>query len=231
MKQYTHIFFDLDHTIWDFESNAQETLKELYVIYDLVNKGDFTPEDFIATYKVVNRQMWQLYEQGKMDKQTLREKRFHDSLSQLGVNKEDIPEHIWDDYLKICPEKTILMPHATEVLGYLVDKYPMTIITNGFQQTQERKLISSDLGKYFKGMVTSESVGYQKPDRRIFEHALKQSGSSITETIMIGDSHNTDIQGARNMGLDHIWYNPHKMEHNYDVMHEINSLLELKEML
>lgn len=231
MKQYTHIFFDLDHTIWDFESNAKDTLKELYGIYALAEKGDFTPEDFIATYKAVNRQMWQLYEQGKMDKQTLREKRFHDSLSQLGVKDEDIPEHIWDDYLRICPEKTILMPNAVETLDYLVDKYPMTIITNGFQQTQERKLISSDLDKYFKSMVTSESVGYQKPDRRIFEHALKQSGSTIQQTIMIGDSHNTDIQGARNMGLDHVWYNPHKMEHNYTVMHEIGSLLELKELL
>ena len=231
MKQYTHIFFDLDHTIWDFESNAKETLKELYVIYELTDKGDFTDEDFIATYKVVNRQMWQLYEQGKMDKQTLREKRFHDSLSKLGVEEKDIPEHIWDDYLKICPEKTILMPHAQETLDYLVSKYPMTLITNGFQQTQERKLISSDLGKYFKGMVTSESVGYQKPDRRIFEHALKQSGSTIRQTIMIGDSHNTDILGAKSMGLDHVWYNPDKMEHTYDVMHEIHSLLELKELL
>ena len=77
MKTYRHLFFDLDHTLWDFEANATETLHQLFHDYDLARHGTFTLPQFTQRYNEVNHALWRLYQANKISQQQLREVRFH----------------------------------------------------------------------------------------------------------------------------------------------------------
>lgn len=229
--KYKHIFFDLDHTLWDFEKNSQETLEHLYHHYGLKDFGVQHPDDFIAVYEKINHAMWAQYNRGEIDKATLREKRFTDSFAALGVDEAHIPQGIWQLYLDICPTKTNVFPYALEVLEYLHGRYTISIITNGFEETQHRKLNHSGIAPFINHVLTSESIGFAKPDPRIFEHLLNTHGAGSHEAIMIGDNIETDIGGAKAAGIDHIFFNPEKTPHSHAVQAEIHSLLQLKELL
>jgi YjjG family noncanonical pyrimidine nucleotidase len=203
-----NIFFDLDHTLWDFETNANETLRELYVVYSLQNFSDKTVEDFIALYQKNNDALWDLYRDHKIEKALLRTKRFTDTFIEMGVADQDVPTTIWDRYLEICPTKTTLLPGARETLDYLASKYKLHLITNGFAETQRRKLKHSNLNHYFKTLTISEEVGVQKPHPLIFKTALQNAGSSQTTGTYIGDNEIADVLGGLNSGWKVYWYNP-----------------------
>ncbi|MGB7528957.1 YjjG family noncanonical pyrimidine nucleotidase [Sphingobacterium cellulitidis] len=226
-----HLFFDLDHTIWDFDRNAEETLHELYYRYsfdDLFNSP--TSNQFIATYTENNHRLWNLYHHGKIDKPTLRKLRFADTFSQLGVDPELFPLAFEEEYLEICPTKKNLFPNAHETLTYLKDKYTLHLISNGFKEACEKKLEHSNLAPYFETIVISEIVGINKPDIRIFQHALNNGKANKTEAVMIGDNLDADVRGAQNAGLEAIFFNPFELEKPDDVNHMIKDLKELQQL-
>ncbi|VTP91199.1 YjjG family noncanonical pyrimidine nucleotidase [Sphingobacterium daejeonense] len=226
-----HIFFDLDHTIWDFDRNAEETLHELYFRYSFDHIFNSpTSETFIATYTINNHRLWDLYHHGKIDKPTLRKLRFADTFTQLGVNPELFPVAFEEEYLEICPTKTNLFPNAHETLGYLQDRYTLHLISNGFKEACEKKLEHSKLAPYFDTIVISEIVGINKPDRRIFEHALKNGNAIKEEAVMIGDNLDADVRGAQNAGLEAIFFNPLEVEKPQDINHMIKDLKELQQI-
>lgn len=230
-KKYQHIFFDLDHTLWDFEKNSIETLEHLYHHYKLHIWGIETPAAFIDTYSRINHQMWDAYTKGEINKETLRVERFTRSLIELGMPPTEIPEGIWQLYLDICPTKTNLFPNALETLEYLGQNYTLSIITNGFEQTQQRKIEHSGIARFIKHLVTSEKVGFAKPDPRLFIHVLEMNKAQAHQAIMIGDNIETDIGGAKGSGIDHIFFNPEKTVHSHLVQHEIHALQQLKDIL
>lgn len=203
-----HLFFDLDHTLWDFETNARETLIELYDFYRLSEYSDHGVEHFLATYNKHNDRMWDLYRQHKIEKPQLRTQRFTDTFREMGMREEDIPHSIWERYLDICPTKTSLMPGAIETLDYLTDKYALHLITNGFAETQRRKLHHSGLDKYFDTLTISEEIGVQKPHPTIFQEALKLAGSAERTSTYVGDNEIADVQGGLNSGWKVFWLNP-----------------------
>ncbi|MBT8326134.1 MAG: YjjG family noncanonical pyrimidine nucleotidase [Bacteroidia bacterium] len=228
-----NIFFDLDHTIWDFDANADETLRELYEFYQLAQYSDHTPDEFVAIYYEKNDALWTLYRQHKIKKELLRTKRFTDTFLEMGVQANDIPQDIWDRYLDICPTKTKLMPGAIETLDYLAGKYDIHLITNGFAETQRRKLKHSNLEKYFKTLTISEEVGVQKPHPEIFSAALKNAGSSLSQSSYVGDNPIADVQGGLNSGWKVFWYNPHDKDLSDELLTHSNlrMILELKELI
>jgi putative hydrolase of the HAD superfamily len=230
-KQYRHIFFDLDHTIWDFDKNAEETLQELYVIHGLNKIGLSSADAFIETYTRNNHSLWAQYHVGKITKDYLREARFRTTFLDLGVKPELIPVGFEDEYVKLCPTKTNLFPNAHEVLTYLKGKYIMHLISNGFKESTEIKIAGSNISHYFDQIIISEAVGVNKPDKAIFEHALNLAGAVIDESIMIGDSIEADIRGALNFGMDAIYFNPAQLPKPDDVPAQINSLKELMTLL
>ena len=128
MKLYKHLFFDLDHTIWDFDKNAEETLHELFITYQLKELGLHSADVFIETYTRNNHQLWADYHLGNINKQTLRETRFKKTFLDLGLSPEVIPLQFEDDYVSLCPTKTNLFPDAHETLEYLYQKYPLHLI-------------------------------------------------------------------------------------------------------
>ncbi|MHB8208735.1 YjjG family noncanonical pyrimidine nucleotidase [Mucilaginibacter sp.] len=230
-KQYRHIFFDLDHTIWDFDKNAEETLQELYVIHGLDKIGLSSADAFIETYTRNNHSLWAQYHVGKITKDYLREARFKTTFLDLGVRPELIPVGFEDEYVKLCPTKTNLFPDAHEVLTYLKGKYIMHLISNGFKESTEIKIAGSNISHYFDQVIISEAVGVNKPDKAIFEHALSLAGAVKDESIMIGDSIEADIRGALNFGIDAVYFNPAQLPKPDDVPAQINSLKELMSLL
>ena len=224
---YEHIFFDLDRTLWDFETNSYETLSELAIKYKLSEKGIDSIDEFIATYIQINERMWDEYRKGLIDKNTLRYGRFHETLGKYKITDRDLSENFGNDYISISPLKTNMFPHTIEVLQYLNEKYSLHIITNGFEEVQHIKIKNCGIKHYFDQIITSERAGFKKPDIRIFQYSLDIVNAKPSDSLMIGDSLEADIAGARNAGLHQIYFNPQGDKHDEDITCEIKSLKEL----
>jgi putative hydrolase of the HAD superfamily len=224
-----HIFFDLDHTIWDFDKNAQETLTELYHHYELCTLGLDSCEAFIERYTENNHRLWAAYHLGKISKDTLRAERFSTTFRELGVAPEMVPHQFEDDYVKHSPRKTNLFEGSEKVLAYLQQKYTLHIISNGFKETTLLKMATCNLNPYFNNVIISEDVGVNKPEKGIFEYALAKAGAKKEESIMIGDSIEADIRGAQDFGMKAIFFNPLNKEKPEDVSWQITHLEELME--
>ncbi len=232
MKAYRHLFFDLDHTLWDFEVNAHETLEQLFAEYDLARHGLFSFAEFSARYRDVNHALWRLYQSNKVTQKQLREVRFVRTLTRLGVAEADVPTDMSARFTDILPYKAAVFPHTHDVLGYLQGKgYRLHLITNGFEDVQHIKLKSSDLTRYFEEVITSEHSGYLKPDPRMFAHALARTGATAAESLMVGDNLECDVLGAYNAGIDQVYFNPDKRRHFAETTYEISSLAELRDFL
>ena len=232
MKTYRHLFFDLDHTLWDFETNATETLHQLFHDYELARHGTFTLPQFAARYNEVNHALWRLYQANKIGQQQLRDIRFVRTLTKLGVAEADLPADISARFTSILPRKSAVFPHTHEVLAYLKNKgYHLHLITNGFEDVQHIKLASSKLTDYFEAVITSEASGCLKPDPRMFAHALERTGATAAESLMIGDNLECDVLGAYNAGIDQVYFNPAKRRHFIEITYEISSLDELRTFL
>jgi putative hydrolase of the HAD superfamily len=231
INKYKHIFFDLDHTIWDFDKNAEETLYELYEIYRLNEIGLPSAALFIETYTRNNHQLWAEYHTGKITKTELRETRFKRTFIELGVHPDVLPVAFEDDYVKLCPTKTNLFPHAHETLQYLQNKYTLHLISNGFKEASTLKIGNTNIGRYFDKVIISEIIGINKPDPAIFQHALDLAGAEKHESIMIGDSLEADVYGALNFGMDAIYFNPFNATKPDNVPVQVTHLKELTLLL
>lgn len=222
-----HIFFDLDHTIWDFDRNAEETLTELYARYELESLGLSSSREFIDTYTENNQLLWAEYHLGKITKETLRSERFSKTFIQLGIQPSHIPSQFEDDYVRLTPTRTNLFEGSEKVLTYLQKKYTLHIISNGFKESTLTKMDKSGLNPYFANVIISEDVGVNKPDKAIFEYALRLASAQKEESIMIGDSLEADIRGAQDYGMKAIYFNPMNKEKPEDVLWQITHLEEL----
>lgn len=229
--KYQHLFFDLDHTLWDFQTNSSETLLELYEDYQLQNMTGVEGKEFLRTYYKINDIKWDLYRQGKITKERLRKERFYEAFANFGVEDEGLSWKIERQYIDLAPHRTALMPGALELLDYLNHKYHLHIITNGFSEIQDIKLSKSGLKPYFKIIMTSEQVGVTKPHPKIFKESLQQAGSELDHSIMIGDNLEADVLGAKNFGMDQVFFNPDRKQHDEKVTLEVAELLELREWL
>jgi putative hydrolase of the HAD superfamily len=229
-QKYSHIFFDLDRTLWDFDRNSKETLTELFFRHKL-DKFIDNPEVFVDIYHDVNLQLWDLYRKGEMTKEVLRFKRFQISFDHFGIHDDQLTSDFGDEYLAISPTKTILVPHTKETLDYLFARYKLHIITNGFLKTQEIKMKNCGLDIYFQSLTTSETIGYNKPRSEIFQHALSSVNARKKESIMIGDDLEVDILGARKFGIDQVFLNRDNIIHEDKITYEIKVLTELLEIL
>jgi len=206
-SKYTHLFFDLDNTIWDFNSNSYDALQIALEKLGLL-KAISSYADFFKIYSDVNDRLWEQYRQGTVTKKVLSIQRFEETFE-----KNEIPLTIGgailnDSYLHEMPLQTRLIDGARELLDYLHGRYKMSIITNGFKEVQYHKIHRSELSKYFGKIFISEEVGAQKPERVIFEHAAKSVNARKKNSLMIGDSWDADILGAMNYGIDQIYFSP-----------------------
>lgn len=230
MKFIKHIFFDLDHTLWDFEKNSTEAIFELFHRYEL-NRQIRSFDDFISDYQQINFDYWNRYNNGDIDKQTVRYGRFYDLFTRYKIaDPVAFGEMFADEYLLIAPHKTHLFPDTHEVLGYLQTKYKLHLITNGFKEVLEIKISRTNLQPYFDLILSAEDVGVNKPHPLVFETALKKARALPGESLMIGDSYEADILGAQKVGMHTLHFNP-KTEPKKTESAEIHRLSELLVLL
>lgn len=229
-KTYTCVFIDLDDTIWDFHANARSSLYEIYSTRKLSSYFD-SFEQYFGIYSERNTELWEMYGRGEVSKDFLSKERFLYPLQQVGISDETLAQNIGKEYLDMLPTRTALVPYAIDLLDYLSDKYTLTIVSNGFVEVQYRKIKSSGLESYFKHVVLSEQAKALKPDKQIFDYALKVNHANSQDAIMIGDSLAADITGAINAGIDHIWFNPENKTTDLPVMSSVISLQTIRELL
>lgn len=206
MKDIKHVFFDLDHTLWDYEKNSTAALRELVRNFGL---DEFVTEDeFLKVYQKVNEKLWHKFNNGQVDRDHIKKYRFPQVLRKLKIFVDHKPEEMTDFFVNNCSNRTEVFPGTHEVLTYLKEKYPLSIITNGFPEAQYPKMEGSDLNQYFEDIVISHEVGFRKPQIEIFQLAMKRLNASPESSVMIGDNPKTDIRGAENAGMKAIFFNP-----------------------
>lgn len=218
-----HIFFDLDHTLWDFDKNSGLAFDSIFQKHQIMVEL----KDFLKVYSPINENYWKLYREDKVTKEDLRYGRLKESFDSLKVNVTDLEiERLSIDYIDHLPIHNHLLEGTVEILDYLHNSYKLHIITNGFKEVQYKKLESSGILKYFTTITTSEDVGVKKPHPLIFETALTNADANVKESIMIGDNLEADILGASQFGMQAILYNYYKNKFS----EEYHQVLEMKEL-
>jgi putative hydrolase of the HAD superfamily len=227
MKHINHIFFDLDHTLWDFERNSDIAFKTIFDKHQLkVDLGVF-----FSHYRGINQQYWKLYREEKITKSKLRYGRLKDTFDLMNFSVSDKQiDVLATDYISVLPNNNYLFDGAFEILDYLKPKYKLHIITNGFNEVQYKKIQNAKLDNYFDKIITSEQVGVKKPNNRIFEYALSKANAVAKESIMIGDNWEADIQGAVKNGLNAIYFTQNGTEVDQNVK-KVSHLLDIKQYL
>ncbi len=229
MPELKHIFFDLDHTLWDFEANSREALTELYQSLKLSEKGLPDINTFIKAYTEENAKCWEAYRKGEMSKESLRSERFARAFRRFGTDDFRTAEAAGRLYIEISPLKTQLIPGTLNLLSYMASKnYRMHILTNGFEEVQHIKVKQSGIEPYFENLITSEDLGVKKPHPQAFLGALKRTGSQAAASAMIGDNLEVDVVGAREVGMLAAYFNPTAKPHTERVAIETRQLIELR---
>ena len=220
-----HIFFDLDHTLWDFEKNSALTFQEILTSSNILIDID----DFLQTYVPINLKYWKRYREEKILKKELKYIRLKETFDQLQYSVDDQTiDYLSDQYILKLPDYNHLFEGTIEILEYLKDQYKLHIITNGFEEVQNKKMRKSGILHFFDHIITSESVGVKKPNPKVFKHALDMAKTSASSSVMIGDNLEADIYGAINCGMKAIHFNSEKTLDIPDHITSINHLSEIK---
>jgi putative hydrolase of the HAD superfamily len=230
MTGIEHIFFDLDHTLWDYDRNSEIALDELFDQFSLELAGIPSKSEFIEVFHKANQTVWNLFDENRMNRDELRNKRMELVYEEFGLSL-DPPVGFHDAYYAVCSKGNHLIQGTEDILEWLQDKYCLHIITNGFEDAQHEKLRNSGIAGFFETVTTSERADSKKPDPAYFEFALNQASATIKNSLVIGDGLRTDVAGARRFGLPVIWFNPENALPPFEDLAYITRLQDLKTML
>ena len=223
----TDVFFDLDHTLWDFDKNSELTFDKIFKM----NAIAIDLNEFLLHYRDINFQYWKLYRDAKIDKEVLRFGRLRDTFVAANLHVDDVMiSKLSTDYITYLTDNNYLFENTIEILDYLSLKYNLHILSNGFEEVQYRKLTKSNIHHYFKTITNGEDIGIKKPHPEIFHYAVKIAETEISRSIMIGDGYEADIEGAINVGMDVIYFDTNNMNIETSVK-QIRGLIELKKYL
>jgi len=227
IKNITDVFFDLDHTLWDFDKNSALTFKKIFQI----NNIDVPVDTFLEEYVPINLKYWKLYREEKVSKEALRFGRINEAFIAVNVKIEmELIHKLSSDYIEHLSNFNHLFDHTFEILDYLKTRYKLHIITNGFNEVQHKKLSKSNILHYFDTITNSEMAGVKKPNPKIFNHALDQAKTKAERSIMIGDSLEADVLGAKHIGMDAIFFDVNKRVLKEDIK-QVDNLRSLRHYL
>ncbi|OIQ28099.1 MAG: noncanonical pyrimidine nucleotidase, YjjG family [Bacteroidetes bacterium MedPE-SWsnd-G2] len=226
-REIKHVFFDLDHTLWDFEKNSALTFHKIFELHNV----PVETQQFLEVYEPINFEYWKLYREEKVTKEKLRYGRLRDAFAAVNFEASDtLIDSLSEDYINYLTTFNHLFEGTFDILDYLKPKYQLHIITNGFEEAQQRKMDNAEIAQYFKTVTNSEMAGVKKPNPFIFNYALEVADAQAEESIMIGDNLEADVHGAINAGYDAIYFN-NRSEPSQDQIKEVNTLNEIKNYL
>lgn len=236
MKQYKAVLIDWDQTIGDWDFAARHAQQDIYTTYNL---AEFFPsfDEWFEAYEEHNLVLWGQYGKGEITRAYLQRDRFLYPIGQrlgLGFYPQpliDLADRIGRDFLQLTNRYFSLLPDAADIVRYLADKYPLTIVSNGFSEVQYYKIEHSGLQQFFKFVLLSEEVGINKPQPGIYLRALELNGVTADEAIMIGDSYSSDIQGAKNANIDQLWIRPASAPCDQTATYEVTDITQIKDIL
>lgn len=221
------VFFDLDHTLWDFEKNSALAFEAIFRDMGIA----LGLEAFLPVYVAINHEFWERYRNDEISHEELRYGRVKKAFEVLGFEISDtVVQSISVEYIRHLPLNNHLFEGTLEILNYLKDKYKLHIITNGFHEVQQLKLDNSGIGHYFATVTNSEMAGVKKPNPLIFEYALTAANASKANSVMIGDCIEADVRGALNCGIDAIHFCTNASV-SHDGIKKVTNLKELKKYL
>lgn len=227
---FRHLFFDLDRTLWDYEINCRVTMSDIFTTL-VESHVECSFETFYQTFQIENQQLWADFSANRIDKRYLREQRFLRTFLKLQVDIPELVPMAEEAFVGQMPLQNRLFPGAREVLETLKQNYTLHILSNGFEEAQENKLVQSGIRHCFQQVITSDLAGYRKPSREIFQFALARAGASERESLMIGDDPFVDADAARKCGMSAILFNTSGIDHPFEDIPQINSLPELLPLL
>lgn len=226
-ENISDVFFDLDHTLWDFDRNSELAFDRVFKKHNI----QLELSQFIREYEPINLHYWKQFREEKITKQELRRRRLVETFQ---IFKIEFPlpsiDLLANSYIEELPIDNHLFSGVFEILDYLFDRYKLHIITNGFEEVQHLKLRNSGIQNYFKTITTSEEAGVKKPHPSIFKLALGKAGVLPEKSIMIGDSLEADIFGAQKVGMNSLFFNYRKEKISVPQL-TINDLFEIKNHL
>lgn len=219
----SHIFFDLDHTLWDFDKNSKLAYQRIFEEHRL----DLHIDHFIKIYEPLNLEFWRKYRNNEITKEELRYQRLKTAFDacEYAINDDQI-NLFADLYIQYLADNNHLFEGCIELLTGLSERYHLHCITNGFIEIQDKKLTHSKLKPFFKTVLTAEEAGVKKPDPKIFQMALQRAGATVQNSVMVGDSYEADILGAHNVGMKTIYFDP-TGQHIDGVGHRVNRLAHI----
>lgn len=226
-KGITDVFFDLDHTLWDFDKNSALTFEKIFKI----NRVDVNIDDFLTQYVPINLKYWRLYREDKIAKEDLRFTRLNETFKAINFEaNDDLVHKLSEDYITYLSTFNHLFENTFEILDYLSENYKLHIITNGFDEVQYKKMSHSKIEHYFDTITNSENAGVKKPNPVIFNYALDLANTNASNSVMIGDSYEADVLGAINIGMDVVYFDIYNTTIDSNIR-QINNLIQLKKYL
>lgn len=231
MNRIKNIFFDLDRTLWDFEKNSECALRDMFEEFKLHDHIS-TFDEFFGKYREINAEYWSAFSKGKINKEQLRNQRFIDTLVHFKMEQNGMGVSMADRYIELSPSQNHLFPGTKEVLTTLKEQgFQLNIITNGFKEVQALKLQSCEIDQFFDVVLCSEEIGQSKPHPAVFHEALSRANAEAEHSIMIGDDLNADVNGAENVGIRGILFDPNNNFRENPHIEKINRLSDLSEII
>lgn len=223
----TDIFFDLDHTLWDFEKNSALTFRKILH----KNNVQINPDKFLEVYVPINFEFWKLFRDEKITKSELRYQRLATTFNRLNVSfTDDLIHLLAEEYIKYLSSFNHLFDYTEDLLKGLHGKYKLHVITNGFREVQHKKIRQAGIYEYFDHIIDSESVHVKKPNPKIFKHAMELAKVAPENAMMIGDNLEADIMGALDLNMNAIHVDFDKKE-SHTLCPIVHNLIEIEKIL
>lgn len=199
---YKIALLDADNTLLDFNRSEHNALCDC-----LAARGVSMRPEIVERYSKINDDHWKMLERGEITREFLRINRFAQFFREYGLDHD--PTQMADDYLLALSTKSYLLDGALELCEHLYGRCRLFIITNGNTHVQKGRFDLCPLAPLFENCFISEELGHSKPEKAYFDLVASMIPDfDPRETIVVGDSLTSDIQGGINAGLDTCWFNP-----------------------
>ncbi|WGE58363.1 pyrimidine 5'-nucleotidase [Actinobacillus equuli] len=221
--KYRWILFDADETLFSF--NSYDGLKAMLTRYHI----DFSRADY-EQFQAVNKPLWVAYQNNEITAKDIQTRRFAKLSAQTGVDALQLNQELMAEMAIVSKPLNGVMAMLNQLYG----KVKMGIITNGFTELQQQRLLNTDTQHFFEFVAVSEQIGAAKPDRQVFEYAFAlMDEPDKTKILMVGDTLASDVLGGNNAGIDTCWFNHAGVVNDTRIRptYEITDIAELIEIV